>query len=123
MLNFLWSLFVRKTEAERKRDEYYQLYTRLGNVLEEHDRRVSDASSAYDNYRNSSPYLSPSKVPSDDFIVKRQELNGRLIDYFAEEQGKRQNLVIAINRAVGRYEYYRNLAIAEAENYERAKNQ
>src|SRR5699024_232583 len=122
MLNFLWNLFSRKTEAERKRDEYYQLYTRLGNVLAEHDQKVADATSAYDSYKNSSPYVSPTKVQSDDFTVKRQELNDRLTTYLEEERGKRQDLVIAINRAVGRYEYYRNLAITEAENYEREKN-
>ena len=118
----LWSIFTRKTEAERKRDEYYKLYTRLGDVLEEHDRRVNDATGAYERYYRSSPYLSPSKVPSNDFVAKREQLNEKLTSYFDEEKGKRLDLVIAINRAYGRYEYYRSLAITEAENYEREKN-
>jgi|SRR5690625_1287425 len=118
----LWSMFRRKTEAERKRDEYYKLYTRLSDVLEEHDRRVNDATGAYESYHRSLPYLSHFKVPSNDFVVKREQLNEKLTSYFDEEKGKRLDLVIAINRAYGRYEYYRSLAITEAENYEREKN-
>ncbi|MEI3614125.1 hypothetical protein [Pseudogracilibacillus sp. SO30301A] len=122
MIEFLQQLFRRKTEAERKRDEYYKLYTRLGNILEEHDRKVEEFTSAYNSYRNSDPYLSPSKIPSNDFVEKLKQLNERLDAQFENEKGKRLNLVIAVNRAYGRYEYYRSLAITEAENYERAKN-
>ncbi len=122
MIEFLQQLFRRKTEAERKRDEYYKLYTKLENILEEYDKKVEEFTSAYNSYRNSGPYLSPSKIPSNDFVEKRKQLNERLDAQFENEQGKRSDLVNAVKIAYGRYEYYQSLAIREAENYEREKN-
>lgn|SRR5690625_2981829 len=118
----IWNIFRRKTEAERKRDDYYKLYTKLSSVLDRFDREENDATSAYQSYRASSPFLSPSKIPSNDFVVKRDQLNQNLNTYFANEKNKRAELVVAKNRAYSQYEYYRNLAITEAENYEREKN-
>lgn len=120
-LNILEFIFGKKTEAERKRDEYHTLHQKLVKVLEDHDRKVKDAASTYDSYRYSMPFLSSLKVPSSEFSEKRIELNEKLNNVFDTDKEKRLDVKIAIDRAYGRYEYYRNLAITEAQNYEKEK--
>lgn len=111
-----------KTETERKRDDYEKLYNRLSKALTEHDNKVSDAESAYGSYTSSVPFLSSAKIPSNDFTPKRRELNQELIKYFNYEKNKRSELVTARDKARERYEYYRDLAIQEAEA-ERARQE
>lgn len=104
-----------KTDTEKKRDDYYKLYERLGDAISEHDRKVSDAEGSYSSYTSSSPYLSSNIIPSNDFSPKRTELNSTLQRYFDYEKGKRSDLVTARSRAYQQYEHYKDLAIKEEE--------
>lgn len=103
------------TATERKRDEYHELYEKLKDAISEHDNKVSEAKSAYSSYLGTAPNLSNSKIPSNDFEISREELNGKLQRYFQKDHEKRSSLVVAKNKAYERYVHYKNLAIQEAE--------
>lgn len=107
------------TATERKRDEYYKLYTKLQDAISDHDKKVSEATASYNNYISIVPNLSHTKIPSNDFEPKREEKNDKLNEYFNRDKEKRSSLVSAKSKAYERYEYYRLLAIREAE--ERAR--
>ncbi|PKR82666.1 chorismate synthase [Heyndrickxia camelliae] len=102
-----------KTGSEIKRDEYHKLYEKLSDAINEHDRKVSDAESAYHSYISTIPNLSNTKIPSNDFDTKREELDDKLIRYFDADKDKRSALVSAKNKAYERYIYYKNLVIKE----------
>ncbi|RDW16460.1 hypothetical protein CWR48_16380 [Oceanobacillus arenosus] len=112
-----------RTDAEKKRDDYHKLYQKLQDAKAEHDKKVREAEGAYSSYVHTVPFLSNSKIPSNDFEVKREELNRELNRYFDYEKNKRSELANAATQAYQRYEYYKNLAIkeAEAERAEREK--
>ncbi|NRD77649.1 hypothetical protein HPT25_09335 [Bacillus sp. BRMEA1] len=110
-----------KTATEIKRDDYQRLYEELTDAITEHDRKVSEANSAYSSYQGSVPNLSNTKIPSNDFETTREKKNGELLRYFGLDQDKRSSLVAAKNLAYERYVYYRALAIQEAE--ERARRE
>ena len=112
-----------KTATERKRDDYYKLYQKLGDALSEHDRKVSEANSAHRSYVGTVPNLSNTKIPSNDFEVSREKLNGELLDYFQQDKDKRSSLVSAKNKAYERYIHYKNLAIREAEGKARRERE
>ncbi|WP_147536183.1 hypothetical protein [Bacillus marasmi] len=103
-----------RTTYERKRDEYYKLYQKLGDALLEHDKHVREANSANCTYINSVPNLSNSKIPSGDFDTKREELTAKLNSYFIYDLEKRTDIITATDKAYQRYIYYKNLAIKEA---------
>lgn len=107
--------FLFKSETEKKRDNYQKLYQKLNERINAHDEFVSEADSAHSSYVSAMPYLSEANIPSDDFEPKRTELTDRLISIYDLEKEKRLQLIIARDRALGRYEYYRQLAIEEAE--------
>jgi hypothetical protein len=104
-----------RTETEKKRDNYYDLYKSLQDALKEHNRKVAQAEASYSSYISSVPSLSDFKIPSNDFGPKREELNRKLNKHFSEEKQKRSELDRASNQAYQRYVYYKNLAIREAE--------
>jgi len=104
-----------RTDTEKKRDDYFKLYEKLGDAISEHDRKVSDAEGAYSSYNSSTPYLSSNRIPSNHFSPKLTELNETLQRYFTYEKNKRSDLVTARSRAYEQYEHYKNLAIEEAE--------
>ncbi|MFB6468430.1 chorismate synthase [Cytobacillus sp. Hz8] len=108
------------TATERKRDEYYKLYMKLQDALQDHDKKVSEANASYSSYISTVPNLSQKDIPSNDFEPKREEKNALLNEYFNHDKEKRSSLVSAENKAYERYEYYRDLAIREAE--ERARS-
>ena len=111
-----------KTDAEKKRDDYHELYEKLRSAISEHDKKVSEAQSAYGSYIGTVPNLSNSKIPSNDFEISREQLNEKLKRYFQLDQEKRHSLVAAKDKAYERYVYYKNLAIKEAEA-ERARRE
>ncbi|MEK5521389.1 hypothetical protein B5V89_15145 [Heyndrickxia sporothermodurans] len=111
-----------KTDTERKRDQYHKLYEKLKDALQEHDKKVSEANASYSSYISAVPNLSNTKIPSNDFDPKREELNRKLNKYFDNEKDMRGSLVTAINKANERYIHYKNLAIKEAEA-ERARRE
>jgi hypothetical protein len=104
-----------RTETEKKRDNYYDLYKSLQDALKEHNRKVAQAEASYSSYIGSVPSLSNFKIPSNDFDPKREELSRKLNKHFNEEKQKRSELDRASNQAYQRYIYYKNLAIREAE--------
>ena len=104
-----------KSDSERKRDDYYELYEKLKSAISEHDHKVSEANAAYSSYLGAIPNLSNSKIPSNDFETSREELTEKLKQYFRADQEKRSSLVAAKNKAYERYVHYKNLAIKEAE--------
>ncbi|MBV7509285.1 chorismate synthase [Bacillus sp. sid0103] len=104
-----------KSDTERKRDDYYDLYEKLRSAVSEHDHKVSEANGAYSSYLGTIPNLSNSKIPSNDFETSREELTEKLKQYFRADQEKRSSLVAAKNKAYERYVHYKNLAIKEAE--------
>ncbi|MED3649696.1 chorismate synthase [Heyndrickxia sporothermodurans] len=104
-----------KTDTERKRDQYHKLYEKLKDALQEHDKKVSEANASYSSYISAVPNLLNTKIPSNDFDPKREELNRKLNKYFDNEKDMRGSLVTAINKANERYIHYKNLAIKEAE--------
>ncbi len=104
-----------RTETEKKRDDYLRLYYKLKDAKADHDRLVNEAESSYSSYTSSVPNLSNSKIPSNDFDPKREELNQELLRYFNYEKNKRSQIVHAASRAYERYQYYKQLAIREAE--------
>lgn len=104
-----------KSDSERKRDDYYQLYEKLKSAISEHDHKVSEANAAYSSYLGTIPNLSNSKIPSNDFETSREELTEKLKQYFRADQEKRSSLTAAKNKAYERYVHYNNLAIKEAE--------
>ncbi|AZU60152.1 hypothetical protein [Neobacillus mesonae] len=112
-----------KTGTEIKRDEYLKLYERLADAVSEHDKKVSEASSAYRSYTGTVPNLSNSKIPSNDFDNSREKLNAKLQRYFQQDQDKRSSLVTAKNQAYSRYVYYKNLAIHEAQEKARKERE
>lgn len=109
-----------KSDSERKRDDYYELYQKLKSAISEHDHKVSEANAAYSSYLGTIPNLSNSKIPSNDFETSREELTEKLKQYFRGDQEKRSSLVAAKNKAYERYVHYNNLAIKE-EEAERAR--
>jgi hypothetical protein len=104
-----------KSDTERKRDEYYELYEKLKSAISDHDHKVSEANAAYSSYVGTIPNLSNSKIPSNDFETSREDLTEKLRQYFQVDQDKRSSLVAARNKAYERYVHYKNLAIKEAE--------
>lgn len=102
-----------KTDTEIKRDDYDKLHDKLNDALADHDKKVAEANSAYSSYSGSIPNLSNTKIPSNDFDPKREELNGKLMERFNTDKEKRASLNTAINQAYERYIYYKNLAIRE----------
>lgn len=111
----MFSYFFR-TATEKKRDSYYKLYTKLNQRITEHDKYIGEVNTAYSSYVASIPHLSQIKIPSDDFEPKRVELTERLNKLYDLDKGKRLQLIIARDRALGRYEFYRQLAIEEAKD-------
>ncbi|WP_169729203.1 chorismate synthase [Fictibacillus gelatini] len=101
-------------ETVRKRDNYDTLHDILKDALKEHDKKVAEATDAYNSYIKAVPNLSNSKIPSNDFDPKREELNEKLNQYFDKEKDMRSALVIAIDKAYERYLHYKNLAAKEA---------
>lgn len=104
-----------KTDTEKKRDDYKKLHSRLQDSLNEHNQKINDAEASYSNYLGTIPYLSNLKIPSNDFDVKRDELQRELHRYLNYEKGKQSELTSAVNKAYERYEHYKNLAIREEE--------
>lgn len=104
-----------KTDTERKRDEYHKLYENLKETLSEYDQKVSEANASYGSYLGTVSNLSNSKIPSNDFEIKREELNGKLKKHFHHDQEKRSSLAAAKSKAYERYVHYKNLAMKEAE--------
>lgn len=111
-----------KSDTERKRDEYQELYEKLKDAISEHDEKVSEANAAYNSYVGTAQNLSQTEIPSNDFEKSREELNEKLKAYFQQDQDKRSSLVAAKNKAYERYLHYKNLAIKEAEA-ERARRE
>lgn len=103
------------TNTAWKRDQYSALVGRLSNAISTHDQKVSQANEVYQSYTHSVPNLSNSKIPSNDFYVKRGELDGKLTKYFSNDEQKRGSLFSAKNIAYQKYIYYRDLAIKEEE--------
>lgn len=110
----MFSFFVR-TENDRKRDEYNKLYGKLQNAIEKHDNIIAEVEGSFSSYTGSVPNLSNTKVPSNDFDPKREELTSDLSRYINHERQKRSDLVSAKNQAYHRYIHYKNLALKEAE--------
>lgn len=110
----MFDFFIR-TDNDRKRDAYEKLYNKLQDALDKHNTKVSEAEASYSSYTGSVPNLSNSKVPSNDFDPKREELNSKLTKYLNDEKQKRIELVSASNQAYQRYIHYKNLAMREAE--------
>ena len=104
-----------KSDLEKKRDEYYELYEKLKSAISEHDHKVSEANAAYNSYIGTIPNLSNSKIPSNDFETSREEITEKLKQYFRADQENRGSLVSAKNKAYERYVHYKDLAIKEAE--------
>jgi len=119
MLVFDWF----KTDTEKKRDDYHDLYEELKETISEHDKLVSKANSAYSSYISAVPNLSHTDIPSNDFEKTLEKLNEELNRYFQRDKDKRESLVAAKNKAYERYVHYKNLAIKEeeAERAQRAK--
>lgn len=111
-----------KSDTERKRDEYHELYEKLKDAISEHDEKVSEANTAYNSYVGTAQNLSQPEITSNDFEKSREELNEKLKRYFQQVQDKRSSLVAAKDKAYERYLHYKNLAIKEAEA-ERARRE
>ena len=109
---FNWAI---RTPSEGKRDDYEKLYNKLTEAIADFDRHVSEADASYDHYRSSVPNLSNSKIPSNDFDTKREELNGRVLRYFNKDKEKRESLVRAKEKAYDKYLHYKQKAAEEAE--------
>lgn len=121
-MDFLSSLLFWKTEAEKKRDRYEKLYDKLSRKLEKFDKEMKEANEKYRDYQRFSPILSSTKIPSNDFVVKRTELNSKLSTHLNDETSKRSELVKAIHLAYERYLHYKKQAIIEGQKYENEKN-
>lgn len=107
--------YIFGTENDRKRDEYNNLYGKLQKAIDKHDKIAAEAEASFSSYTGSVPNLSNTKVPSNDFDPKREELTRKLSKYLSEEKQKRSELVSASNQAYQRYLHYKNLAMKEAE--------
>lgn len=108
---FNWAI---RTPSEGKRDDYEKLYTKLQEAIADFDKHVSEADSSYDSYSGSAPYLSKSKIPSNDFETKREELNRKVQKHFNKDKEKRESLVRAKEKAYDKYLYYKQKAEEEA---------
>lgn len=109
----MFNWFIR-TPSEGKRDDYEKLYNKLQESISDFDRHVSSADASYDSYSGSVPNLSVSKIPSNDFETKREELNGKVLKYFNTDKEKRDSLVRAKEKAYDKYLYYKQKADEEA---------
>ncbi|WP_018664843.1 hypothetical protein [Heyndrickxia acidiproducens] len=113
-----------KTDTEIKRDHYKQLYEHLKHTLNDFDKNVEEAHTAYASYTGSVPNLSNKDIPSKDFDPAREKLNQKLKKYFDQEKQKRSGLVSAKNKAYEKYNHYKRLAVKEAEERaEKAKKE
>lgn len=107
-----------KTDTEMKRDHYKTLYDHLKKILKDFENNMNEADAAYSSYTGSVPNLSNSKIPSNDFDPKREELDNKLKKYFDQEKQKKGDLVSAKNKAYEKYVHYKQLAVKEAEERE-----
>lgn len=112
-----------KTPTEQKRDKYYSLYQNLKDCETYHQKKVSEAQSTFDSYKNSVPNFSNSKIPSKDFDQKREALTTDVATYLAEEEKKKAGLKSAKQQAKAQYEMYKALAISEAQEKQRKKEE
>ncbi len=111
-----------RTPSEGKRDDYQKLYNKLQEAISDFDKHVTEADTSYDSYIGSVPNLSNSKIPSNDFDTKREELNGKVLKYFNKDKEKRDSLVRAKEKAYDKYLYYKQKAEEEeAEQIRKAK--
>ncbi len=111
-----------RTPSEGKRDDYQKLYNKLQEAISDFDKHVTEADTSYDSYIGSVPNLSNSKIPSNDFDTKREELNGKVLKYFNKDKEKRDSLVHAKEKAYDKYLYYKQKAEEEeAEQIRKAK--
>ncbi len=111
-----------RTPSEGKRDDYQKLYNKLQEAISDFDKHVTEADTSYDSYIGSVPNLSNSKIPSNDFDTKREELNGKVLRYFNKDKEKRDSLVHAKEKAYDKYLYYKQKAEEEeAEQIRKAK--
>lgn len=118
----MFSFFVR-TENDRKRDEYNKLHGKLQKAIEKHDNIIAELEGSFSSYTGTVPNLSNTKVPSNDFDPKREELTSNLTRYINHERQKRSDLVSAKNQAYQRYTHYKGLALKEAEAREEKRRQ
>lgn len=107
--------FFLTTEYESKRDHYHTLYRSLKEALADHDKHAGKADSSYRSYIHSVPNLSNSKIPSNDFDMKREELNNKLLRHFENDKDKRSALAQAKEKAYDKYLHYKELAAKERE--------
>jgi len=102
------------TEAEKKRDDYYELWNNLKLALKKHDAAMSLINEAYNSYKGSIPFLSPVKIPSDDFEPKRAEKTREMEKYVDYEDLKTIDLTKAKDIAYEKYLHYKKIAEEEA---------
>lgn len=108
----MFNFFIKST-YDKKRDHYHALYENLQDAISDHDKYVNNANSSYSSYIKTAPNLSNTKIPSNDFDVKREELNSKLKNYFHLDKEKRSSLVTAKQRAYEKYLHYKELAHKE----------
>lgn len=101
------------TETERVRDNYKKLKDELNEIRETHVKLVDSISEDFGYYRSHTPFLEEGVIPSSDFTLAQERLDGDFRDYSKRENGYLPNLDKAISEAERLYEHYRQLAIEE----------
>lgn len=93
-------------ESERKANQYEHLYNKLEKRISDHDKHMENANDLFSAYQGTISNFSNSKIPSNHFDPKREELTEKLSKYISKEAEKRTSLVTAKSQAEVRKNHY-----------------
>ncbi|WP_086445353.1 hypothetical protein [Candidatus Enterococcus lemimoniae] len=108
-------------ESERKANQYEHLCNKLDKRIRDHDKHMNNAKEIFSAYKGTVSNFSNSKIPSNHFDPKREELTEKLSTYISQEEAKSVSLTSAKNQAETRKNYYINKVNQEVEQERQAK--
>lgn len=109
----LWRLiFNRKTEAESKRDKYYNLYEGLDTESSIINLSLDEANTIHRAYKRNFPSFY-TYIPEEELMEAKIALNIRLQREITAYENLQEDVRFARNRAYSKYSYYRDLAASE----------
>ncbi|WP_088825895.1 chorismate synthase [Listeria goaensis] len=102
-----------RTETERKRDEYYDLYEKLKDRIQKHNKKSAEAAEYIDNYKYKMPNFAFDKAPADHFTDKEFKVREDLINLYDKENEAVTKLTRAKDKAYSKYKEYKSQAAKE----------
>ncbi|EUJ47066.1 hypothetical protein [Listeria fleischmannii] len=102
-----------KTDTERKRDDYHDLYEKLKNRIQKHNEKSAEAEEYIDNYKYKMPNFPFDKAPADHFTDKESKVRKDLIALYEKENEALSKLKQAKTTAYNKYQEYKSQAVKE----------